>query len=75
MSEINRLAEIRLIKQSIDTLASKIDTVVTKAEETIVVNTTQHAALLQQLTTLTTAVTKSSKVLAFCNGLFATVST
>lgn len=60
--ELTHLHELRLIKQSVDTLASKIDTDVMKAEETIATTTTQYTALLTQLMTLTTTVTKSSKV-------------
>ena len=59
---IDTLEELRLIKKSVDVLSSKTDALITKGQETILVNTTQHAALLQQLTTLTSAVTKSSKV-------------
>ena len=59
---VETLEELRLIKKSVDILSSKTDALSTKAQETTATNTTQHAALLQQITTLTTAVIKSQKV-------------
>ena len=55
---VDTLEELRLITKSVNILSSKSDVLITKAQE----STTQHAAILQQITTLTAAVTKSRKV-------------